>query len=515
MAQGIAYNMEMMGKFRYFCQKVLPAVYDDSLSYYELLNKVVEYLNNTINVVNYNSETIKEMVDYLNQQNIEEMVAAMVAEIMEDMKESGELADIINETIFDELNEKIEYLFDQTINYRGWGGWDVTTNGDMFTASCVLEVDFDGTSWIQYSRNNDMYYHDAKFTVPIPYQELHLVVSSDESLLPTRINGYKKYGCDVRTFAFYDKNADYPGNGEYFIRMVMHGRRATLPETCPLAYSSASGDAIANIAKTYYNAMLNGREFAYGENFFYMNPNNIINDNNGKGRLECDTFVGLCLRGIAYEDSPYTILTPNFQYAYDDLYIDISGATAWTSGNSYLVDDIVTYGGDYYKCIVANSDVTFSSLNFQQIWTINTSGYFAIINQTLHPADDYLKRDIRFASDIGIMGMKQNTLYTDKTVISGEIVSLHQAKTGDIACWRRIGGKPISFGGSRQGPGYDNISHVGVLSIEGGDAYIYHVSDSAHTFGHIVDRIAIRDLSDANYAPPDYFVRARYVDPVE
>ena len=36
------------GAFRYWCQKVLPLVYDDSLSYYELLNKVVVYLNNTI-----------------------------------------------------------------------------------------------------------------------------------------------------------------------------------------------------------------------------------------------------------------------------------------------------------------------------------------------------------------------------------------------------------------------------------------------------------------------------------
>ena len=38
--------------FRFWCQKVLPLVYDDSLSYYELLCKVVDYLNNTINDVN-------------------------------------------------------------------------------------------------------------------------------------------------------------------------------------------------------------------------------------------------------------------------------------------------------------------------------------------------------------------------------------------------------------------------------------------------------------------------------
>lgn len=34
--------------FKFWCQKVLPLVYDDSLSYYEILCKVVDYINNII-----------------------------------------------------------------------------------------------------------------------------------------------------------------------------------------------------------------------------------------------------------------------------------------------------------------------------------------------------------------------------------------------------------------------------------------------------------------------------------
>ena len=49
--------------FRFWCQKVLPLVYDDSLSYYELLCKVVNYLNNTIADVN----TLGTDVDNLNR----------------------------------------------------------------------------------------------------------------------------------------------------------------------------------------------------------------------------------------------------------------------------------------------------------------------------------------------------------------------------------------------------------------------------------------------------------------
>lgn len=49
--------------FRLWCQKVLPLVYDDSLSYYELLCKVVDYLNNTIADIN----TLGDDVDNLNK----------------------------------------------------------------------------------------------------------------------------------------------------------------------------------------------------------------------------------------------------------------------------------------------------------------------------------------------------------------------------------------------------------------------------------------------------------------
>lgn len=34
--------------FKFWCQKVLPLVYDDSLSYYEVLCKVVKYINDLI-----------------------------------------------------------------------------------------------------------------------------------------------------------------------------------------------------------------------------------------------------------------------------------------------------------------------------------------------------------------------------------------------------------------------------------------------------------------------------------
>lgn len=41
-------SMDNLKHFRFWCYKVLPLVYDDSLSYYEILCKVVKYINDLI-----------------------------------------------------------------------------------------------------------------------------------------------------------------------------------------------------------------------------------------------------------------------------------------------------------------------------------------------------------------------------------------------------------------------------------------------------------------------------------
>ena len=55
-----------INKFKFWCQKVLPLVYDESLSYYEVLAKMVTYINNLIDDVatlETNLEALKEVVE--------------------------------------------------------------------------------------------------------------------------------------------------------------------------------------------------------------------------------------------------------------------------------------------------------------------------------------------------------------------------------------------------------------------------------------------------------------------
>lgn len=60
--------------FRAFVQTVLPTIYDDSLSYYELLNKAVKILNGNIENINILSENqskfIEEVTNYINSLEI-------------------------------------------------------------------------------------------------------------------------------------------------------------------------------------------------------------------------------------------------------------------------------------------------------------------------------------------------------------------------------------------------------------------------------------------------------------
>lgn len=56
-------NYTDLTPFRFWCQKVLPLVYDESLSYYELLCKVVDYLNKTMEDVGVLNDDIEALYD--------------------------------------------------------------------------------------------------------------------------------------------------------------------------------------------------------------------------------------------------------------------------------------------------------------------------------------------------------------------------------------------------------------------------------------------------------------------
>ncbi len=67
-------------KFRFWCQKILPLVYDDSLSYMELLCKVIDYLNKVI-------EDINNIPDYINEVVSEDVLKDILSELLDELRE--------------------------------------------------------------------------------------------------------------------------------------------------------------------------------------------------------------------------------------------------------------------------------------------------------------------------------------------------------------------------------------------------------------------------------------------
>lgn len=94
--------MNDLRPFRFWCQKVLPLVYEDSLSYYELLCKVVDYLNKTMENVNKLSENFDELQKSFNtlKKYIEEYFDSLdlqeeVNKKLDEMAEDGTLASLV------------------------------------------------------------------------------------------------------------------------------------------------------------------------------------------------------------------------------------------------------------------------------------------------------------------------------------------------------------------------------------------------------------------------------------
>ena len=111
--------------FRFWCQKVLPTVYDDSLSYYELLGKVVEYLNDMIDdmeAIESNTDAIldafNQLQEYVNEylggEEFEEQLDAAVDAFFASEEFTTELTTLVNTAVVNPVEEWLQSRLDTT-----------------------------------------------------------------------------------------------------------------------------------------------------------------------------------------------------------------------------------------------------------------------------------------------------------------------------------------------------------------------------------------------------------------
>lgn len=72
--------------FNFYCQHVLPLVYDESLSYYEVLCKIQSKLNEVIKSQNDLQDAFKSMLEWVNNQ-----LKIYTEEILNEMLDKGQL----------------------------------------------------------------------------------------------------------------------------------------------------------------------------------------------------------------------------------------------------------------------------------------------------------------------------------------------------------------------------------------------------------------------------------------
>ena len=111
--------------FRYWCYKILPLVYDDSLSYYELLCKLVAKLNECIEAINTAPENVSQIVTEIMNGWLEDgtistitepFVEPAVLEILTQWSEDGTLENIVAGDVENIVNEILqEWAEDGTI----------------------------------------------------------------------------------------------------------------------------------------------------------------------------------------------------------------------------------------------------------------------------------------------------------------------------------------------------------------------------------------------------------------
>ena len=112
--------------FRFWCQKVLPLVYDDSLSYYELLCKVVCKLNELAENQNNLSDEIKQVAadldDFKNQ--VPGMIEAKVQEWLDNYITTHGLVNSVNGMKGDVVLKKLTATTEGGLSISGENGYN-------------------------------------------------------------------------------------------------------------------------------------------------------------------------------------------------------------------------------------------------------------------------------------------------------------------------------------------------------------------------------------------------------
>ena len=132
-APDLNYTASGMGGFRFWCQKTLPLVYDDSLSYYELLCKLTKFLSDAVEDISTLDKAYKELEDYVNNYFDSLDVQEAINAKLDEMADDGTLGALISTYI---TRNK-----DVVIVTASFGDPQECHHANTFTALCKARIE--------------------------------------------------------------------------------------------------------------------------------------------------------------------------------------------------------------------------------------------------------------------------------------------------------------------------------------------------------------------------------------
>ena len=248
----MAFNPELSNwfpvtKFRFWCQKVLPLVYDDSLSYYEVLCKMVDYLNKYGEDLGMLADDYKALVDFVNHYFEQDL--------------SPIIEHYVNEWL-DEHPEATTTVQDNSITPAKMNStfWDLVRIGRDIQFATNIEELRGTTADVVYVTNNDSIFGDNSGC----WFWTHTNAYTDEA---------ETIGGITRT------------DGSVVFAM---------PNQVDLPASNCPKTDVGRVVASYYQV----------SNLNYGNENTLYNSVVTR-QIDCSAFVSAVLDGISYENSRY------------------------------------------------------------------------------------------------------------------------------------------------------------------------------------------------------------------
>lgn len=145
--------MDELTPFAFWCQKVMPAVLDDSLSFYEVLCKLTAKLNDAIETINGHSELIKTMQSEIDAlQTLTAQHTQQIADLTKKVQ-----ANAINITA---INTRTKGLSTKTDSSNNYWGINFTTD-DNYVYRLAWSNGAPAASVLQTSRPGSIYYQNG------------------------------------------------------------------------------------------------------------------------------------------------------------------------------------------------------------------------------------------------------------------------------------------------------------------------------------------------------------------